>query len=163
MDYFDDIRIGDRFALGSHVFTAEEIKAFAARFDPQPFHIDEEAAARSHFGGLCASGWHSTSTWMRLMVDYRRRVNARRSARGEPVVELGASPGFRDLKWMRPVYAGDTITYDSEVVALRPSKSRPDWGLLSMRNSGTNQKGELALSFVSTVFIQRRPGWEEAM
>jgi acyl dehydratase len=163
MDYFDDIRIGDRFALGSHVFTAEEIKAFAARFDPQPFHIDEEAAARSHFGGLCAWGWHSASVWMRLMVDYRRRLNAGRSARGEPVVELGASPGFRDLKWMRPVYAGDKITYDSEVVALRPSKSRPDWGLLSMRNSGTNQKGELALSFVSTVFIQRRPGWEEAM
>jgi acyl dehydratase len=162
MNYFDDLRIGDSFLLGSHVFTAEEIKAFAARFDPQAFHIDEQAGARSHFGGLCASGWHSASVWMRLMVDHRRRLGDERRARGEPVVELGASPGFRDLRWTRPVYAGDRITYDSEVVELRPSKSRPDWGLLSMRNSGTNQNGELALSFVSTVFIQRRPGWEEA-
>ena len=162
MNYFDELRIGDTFVLGSHVFTAEEIKAFAARFDPQAFHVDEEAAVRSHFGGLCASGWHSASVWMRLMVDYRRRFDDERRARGEPAVELGASPGFRDLKWLRPVYAGDTIAYDSEVVELRPAKSRPDWGLLSLRNTGTNQNGELVLSFVSTVFIQRRPGREDA-
>ena len=162
MNYFDELRIGDTFVLGSHVFTAEEIKAFAARFDPQAFHMDEEAAVRSHFGGLCASGWHSASVWMRLMVDYRRRFDDERRARGEPAVELGASPGFRDLKWLRPVYAGDTIAYDSEVVELRPAKSRPDWGLLSLRNTGANQNGELVLSFVSTVFIQRRPGREDA-
>jgi acyl dehydratase len=96
------------------------------------------------------------------MVDYRRRFDDERRARGEPAVELGASPGFRDLKWLRPVYAGDTIAYDSEVVELRPSKSRPDWGLLSLRNTGANQNGELVLSFVSTVFIQRRPGREDA-
>jgi len=162
MNYFDELRIGDTFVLGSHVFTAEEIKAFAARFDPQAFHVDEEAAVRSHFGGLCASGWHSASVWMRLMVDYRRRFDDERRARGEPAVELGASPGFRDLKWLRPVYAGDTIAYDSEVVELRPAKSRPDWGLLSLRNTGANQNGELVLSFVSTVFIQRRPGREDA-
>src|SRR5829696_10049366 len=162
MNYFDELRIGDTFVLGSHVFTAEEIKAFAARFDPQAFHVDEEAAVRSHFGGLCASGWHSASVWMRLMVDYRRRFDDERRARGEPAVELGASPGFRDLKWMRPVYAGDTITYQSEVVELRVSKSRPEWGLMSLRNSGTNQKGEPVLSFVSTVFIQRRPDRKDA-
>jgi acyl dehydratase len=157
MKYFDDILLGDAFEVGSHRFTAEEIKAFALRFDPQPFHVDEEAAARSHFGGLCASGWHSTSMWMRLMVDYRQRFDEERRERGEPVVQLGASPGFRDLKWMRPVYAGDTIRYRSEVVELRASKSRPGWGLMSLRNSGTNQNGEPVLSFVSTVFIERRP------
>jgi acyl dehydratase len=157
MKYFDDILLGDAFEVGSHRFTAEEIKAFALRFDPQPFHVDEEAAARSHFGGLCASGWHSTSMWMRLMVDYRQRFDDERRERGEPVVQLGASPGFRDLKWMRPVYAGDTIRYRSEVVELRASKSRPGWGLMSLRNSGTNQNGEPVLSFVSTVFIERRP------
>ena len=162
MNYFDDIQLGDAFAVGSHRFTAEKIKAFALRFDPQAFHVDEEAAARSHFGALCASGWHSASTWMRLMVDYRRRHDEARRARGEAVVELGASPGFRDLKWMRPVYAGDTITYQSEVVELRVSKSRPEWGLMSLRNSGTNQKGEPVLSFVSTVFIQRRPDRKDA-
>jgi acyl dehydratase len=157
MKYFDDILLGDAFEVGSHRFTAEEIKAFALRFDPQPFHVDEEAAARSHFGGLCASGWHSTSMWMRLMVDYRQRFDDERRERGEPVVQLGASPGFRDLKWLRPVYAGDTIRYRSEVVELRASKSRPGWGLMSLRNSGANQNGEPVLSFVSTVFIERRP------
>jgi acyl dehydratase len=100
--------------------------------------------------------------WMRLMVDYRRRHDEARRARGEPVVELGASPGFRDLKWMRPVYAGDTITYESDVVELRASKSRPEWGLMSLRNSGTNQNGKPVLSFVSTVFIQRRPDRKDA-
>ena len=159
MMYFDDIRPGDTFAVGSHRFTAEEIKAFALRFDPQAFHLDEEAAARSHFGGLCASGWHSASMWMRLMVDHRRRHD---EARGEPVVELGASPGFRDRKWMRPVYAGDTVTYQSEVVELRVSKNRPEWALMSLRNSGTNQNREPVLSFVSTVFIQRRPNRKDA-
>lgn len=162
MKYFDDIRRGDRFAVGSHLFTADEIKAFALRFDPQLFHIDEEAAARSHFGALCASGWHSASTWMRLMVDYRRQFDDECRARGEPVVQLGASPGFRDLKWIRPVYAGDTITYESEVVELRASNSRPGWGLMSLRNSGTNQNGMPVLSFVSTVFIERRPELKEA-
>jgi acyl dehydratase len=162
MKYFDDLRLGDKFAVGSHLFTAEEIKAFASRFDPQRFHLDKEAAARSHFGGLCASGWHSASMWMRLMVDYRRRFDEERRARGEAVVQLGASPGFRDLKWTRPVYAGDTITYESEVVALRVSNSRPGWGLMSLRNRGTNQSGTLVLSFVSTVFIERRPELKEA-
>jgi acyl dehydratase len=162
MNYFEDIRLGDTFEVGSHLFSAEEIKAFALRFDPQLFHIDEAAAARSHFGGLCASGWHSASMWMRLMVDYRRRHDEARRARGESVVELGASPGFRDLKWMRPVYAGDTISYRSEVVELRVSDSRPDWGLMSLRNSGTNQNGQAVLSFVSTVFIQRRPERKDA-
>ena len=162
MKYFDDIRLGDRFGVGAHLFTAEEIKAFARRFDPQLFHLDEEAAARSHFGALCASGWHSASMWMRLMVDYRRRFDDERRARGEPVVQLGASPGFRDLKWLRPVHAGDTITYESEVVELRVSNSRPRWGLLSLRNSGTNQHGMPVLSFVSTVFIERRPELKEA-
>jgi acyl dehydratase len=161
MKYFDDLRVGDTFAVGSHVFTADEIKAFARRFDPQLFHIDEAAAAQSHFGGLCASGWHSASVWMRLMVDYRRRFDDERRARGEAAVQLGASPGFRDLKWLRPVYAGDTICYQSEVVELRVSNSRPGWGLLSLRNSGTNQKGMQVLSFVSTVFIERRPELKE--
>jgi acyl dehydratase len=161
MKYFDDLRVGDTFAVGSHLFTADEIKAFARRFDPQLFHIDEAAAAQSHFGGLCASGWHSASVWMRLMVDYRRRFGDERRARGEAAVQLGASPGFRDLKWLRPVYAGDTICYQSEVVELRVSNSRPGWGLLSLRNSATNQKGMPVLSFVSTVFIERRPELKE--
>ena len=74
MKYFEDIQVGDVFLVGRHTFAADEIKAFAQRFDPQHFHIDEAAAARSHFGALIASGWHTATTWMRLMVDYRRRM-----------------------------------------------------------------------------------------
>jgi acyl dehydratase len=157
MKFFDDIRVGDREELGRHTFSADEIKSFAARFDPQPFHLDEAAAARTHFGRLCASGWHTASMCMRCLVDCRKAEDAARRARGETVAKVGASPGFRDLKWLKPVFAGDTIIYESEVLALRPSQSRPEWGLLTARNTGTNQRGEMVLSFESAAFIERRP------
>ena len=156
MRYFDDVRVGDRMAIGSHTFTADEIKAFAREYDPQPFHVDEEAAKRSHFGALCASGWHTASMWMRLRILYGQRDDAERAARGEPNATLGPSPGFREMKWPRPVYAGDTIEYASEVIETRVSQSRPGWGLIHVRNTGTNQKGEPVLSFISTAFVQRR-------
>jgi acyl dehydratase len=157
MKFFDDIRIGDRDEHGRHTFTAEEIKSFAARFDPQPFHLDEAAAARTHFGKLCASGWHTAAMCMRRLVDHRREEDGDRRARGEPVAKVGASPGFRDLKWLKPVFAGDTITYASEVLALRPSRSKPEWGLMTSRQTGTNQHGDVVLSFESAAFIERRP------
>jgi acyl dehydratase len=156
MRYFEDLRVGDRMELGSHTFTADSIKGFAQRFDPQPFHLDEAAAARSPFGALCASGWHTASVWMRLMVDYVQRGDEALRARGEPVAELGPSPGFRDLKWLKPVYVGDTIAYLSEVVETRASNSRPGWGLMTLRNTGANQRGEPVISFVSVAFVERR-------
>ena len=103
MKFFEDIRVGEVSELGRHTFTAEDIKAFAARFDPQPFHLDEAAAARSHFGRLCASGWHTACVWMRLMIAYRRREDEELRARGEAVGRLGPSPGFRDLAGLPPV------------------------------------------------------------
>ena len=156
MRYLDDLTVGERFVLGSHTFQADEIKAFAKRFDPQPFHIDEAAGERSHFGALCASGWHTAAMWMRLMVEQQRRDDEARRARGEGVAELGPSPGFRDLKWLKPVYAGDTITYATEVTEKRPLASRPEWGLVYVLNTGTNQHGELVLSFVGSGFFERR-------
>jgi len=157
--FWDDIALGERTELGRFAFTADNIKNFARRFDPQPFHLDEEAAARSHFGALCASGWHTGSVWMRLMVDHQRRDDEARRARGEAVATLGPSPGFRELKWLKPVYAGDTLTYFTEVIDKRPSNSRPRWGLLSIRNGAVNQKGETVISFISAVFVERRqPG-----
>jgi acyl dehydratase len=156
MKFFEDMRIGERYEVGRHTFTAENIKAFAVRFDPQLFHVDEEAAKRSHFGALCASGWHTASVWMRLMIEHHLREDAKCRARGEPVATFGPSPGFRELKWLKPVYAGDTITYATEIVELRPSKSRPSWGLISVRNTGNNQRGEPVISFVSTSFVQSR-------
>ena len=157
MKYFEDINVGDRMDIGSHLFTADEIKLFAAQFDPQPFHIDEVAAAQSHFGALCASGWHTAAMWMRLRILYGQREDAERSARGEPNASLGPSPGFREMMWQRPVYAGDTISYASEVIEARASQKRPGWGLIQGYNTGTNQKGELVMSFKSSAFVERRP------
>jgi acyl dehydratase len=155
--YFEDIRVGDHFELGSHRFTVDEIKSFAGRFDPQRFHMDEEEAKRSHFGALCASGWHTAAIWMRLLVDYRKRAAEAARARGEPVAAIGPAAGFRNLKWVKPVYADDTITCMSEVIEVRPSNSRPRWGLVSSRGSAVNQHGETVYSFESTAFIERRP------
>jgi acyl dehydratase len=108
--FFEDIAVGDRIELGCHTFTADDIKSFARRYDPQPFHVDEAAAARTHFGALVASGWQTAAIWMRLMVEHHRREADAMRARGEPVAELGPSPGFRDLKWLKPVYVGDTVS-----------------------------------------------------
>jgi acyl dehydratase len=156
MKFFEDIRVGETVEIGSHVFTAEDIKTFAQRFDPQPFHVDDEAAARSHFGRLCASGWHTACVWMRLLIDRRRREDDERRARGEAVAQLGPSPGFRDLQWLKPVYVGDTVSYGSEVIETRPLNNRPGWGMISMHNTGVNQRGEQVISFISSVFVERR-------
>lgn len=158
MRYYDDISVGDRMELGSHTFTAEDIKSFASQYDPQAFHMDEAAAAQSHFGALCASGWHTIAVWMRLRVLYGRREDAERAARGEVIARLGPSPGFRELRWIKPVYVGDIITYVSEVAEKRASQSRPGWGLVFARNTGTNQKGEVVMSFIGSGFVERRPG-----
>jgi len=156
MTFFEDVRAGDKYALGRHTFTAAEIKGFAVRFDPQPFHVDEAAAERSHFGALCASGWHTAAVWMRLMVAYRRTLREAALARGERVGTVGPALGFRDLKWLKPVYVGDAIDYASEVLETRVSASRPGLGLLSSRATGANQNGDMVISFISTAFIERR-------
>jgi len=157
MRYFEDIAVGERFTVGRHTFKADEIKSFAARFDPQPFHLDEGAAQASHFGALCASGWHTAVMWMRLMVAQRKREVEAARACGEPVAAIGPAVGLRELKWLRPVYVDDTIDYAYEVIERRPSVSRPDVGLLTVRSTGVNQRGEAVISFVSTTFIERRP------
>ena len=156
MKYLEDIRVGDRTEVGRHLFTAEEIKSFAQRFDPQPFHLDEAAGAQSHFGGLIASGWHTGATCIRLIVQHRMREEEAMRARGEPVGSTGPSPGFRDLKWPKPVYAGDTVTFVSEVIDVRPVQRHSDKGLVFARNTGTNQAGELVFSFISALFVDRR-------
>jgi len=157
MKYFDDLRLGDVLMTGSHTFNADEIKSFARRFDPQLFHVDEAAAAKSHFGALCASGWHTAAAWMRLMIDQRRAVDDAMVARGEPVARGGPALGLRDLKWLKPVYVGDTITYNAEIIELRVSNSRPGLGLMTMLTTGINQDGATVISFVSTTFVERSP------
>jgi acyl dehydratase len=156
MSYFEDIRVGDVYDLGRHTFTAAEIKSFALRFDPQRFHIDEAKATNSHFGALCASGWHTAVVWMRLMVEHRKRAAEAVRARGEPVAGIGPAPGFRALKWLKPVYADDTIAFTSEVTETRVSNSRPGHGLMTIHSIGINQHGEPVISFDSTTFVERR-------
>jgi acyl dehydratase len=156
MNFFEDIEVGHRRELGSFTFTAEAIKKFAAQFDPQRFHLDEEEGRKSLFGGLAASGWHVGSVCMKLLVTDTRRRAEEAAARGEMVAVLGPSPGFRELRWIRPVLTGDTVSFASEVVEKRASESRPQWGILRARNTGTNQQGELVFSLLATAFVPRR-------
>jgi len=156
MSYFEDLAIGERRELGAFTFTAELIKAFARQFDPQPFHLDEDAGRNSVFGGLAASGWHVTAVYMKLMVADLQRRAAERAARGETDVPTGPSPGFRELKWLKPVLAGDTLRYRSELVSKRESASRPEWGVIFAHVTALNQRDELAFSFMASAFVARR-------
>ncbi len=158
MRFFEDLKIGQRRELGSFTFTADAIKKFARQFDPQRFHLDEEEGRKSLFGGLAASGWHIGSACMKLLVTDGQRQAKEAAARGEKVATWGPSPGFRELRWIKPVLAGDTISFASEIESLRLSEKRPEWGILQARNIGTNQRGELVFSFLSTAFVPRRDG-----
>jgi acyl dehydratase len=150
---FDRIAVGEPRELGSHHFSADEIKRFAVAYDPQPFHTDEEAATHSLFGGLCASGWHTGAVMMRTFVEFIEREAERARRRGEPPLRYGVSPGFDDLKWLKPVFAGDTITFTGEVTAKRRSKSRPGWGILTVTTRGNNQNGERVFAVTSHMFV----------
>ncbi|OXT00553.1 hypothetical protein B7H23_10615 [Notoacmeibacter marinus] len=154
--FFSRLQPGMRLELGSYTFEAEAIKTFARQFDPQPFHLDETAAEQSHFGRLCASGWHCCAVFMKLYV--RNGETALREAMGwtGAMPDRGPSPGFRDLKWLRPTYAGDTLAYRSTLLAARASQSRPGWGLMQSEIEATNQNDESVMRFVSTVFISTR-------
>jgi len=156
MRFFEDLEIGQRRDVGSFTFTAESIKQFAAQFDPQTFHLDEEAGRNSLFGGLAASGWHVGSVCMKLMVADNQRVMKEAAARGEEIAVWGPSPGFRELRWLRPVLAGDTVSFSSTIETKRTSEKRPQWGILQARNTGTNQRGEPVYSMLATAFVPRR-------
>lgn len=155
--YLEDLIAGEIDELGSYTFRSDDIIRFAKAFDPQRFHVDPVAAKDSLFGALCASGWHTASAWMKQMIAYRDRVRTEALARGERPARLGPSPGFTDMKWLKPVYAGDTITYRSTVTGKRVSSSRPGWGMVTHHNTGVNQHGEEVFSFEGAVFWERRP------
>jgi acyl dehydratase len=144
--YLEDASAGDILELGSRTVSEAEILAFARDFDPQPFHIDPEAAAHSIFGGIIASGWHTCALTMRLMVDgFLSRV-----------ASLG-SPGVEQIRWLRPVRPGDTLTARIVVLDVRASQSKPDRGAVRMRTEVTNQAGELVMTMESTGLVSRRP------
>jgi acyl dehydratase len=145
--YFEDFKIGDKFELGSHTVTKEEIVRFAQEFDPQPFHVDEEAAKRSPFGGLIASGWHTASLSMRLLVD---------GFSGRLTHSYG-SPGVDQIRWLVPMRPGDTMRLVAEIVEVRPSSSREDRGTIWVEERLYNQKDELVMTKRGMGIIARRP------
>ncbi len=156
MNFFEDMEIGARREIGAYTFTAEAIKKFAGKYDPQRFHLDEEAGRNSLFGGLAASGWHVGSVCMKMLVaDGQRRVKEA-LARGEKVAVWGPSPGFRDLRWLRPVLAGDTISFSTGIESKRTSESRPGWGIVQTATGGVNQRGEQVYSIRATAFVPLR-------
>ncbi len=151
--WFEDIVIGTRRDLGTYTFTEDEIIAFAKKYDPQPFHIDPEAAKQSMFGGLIASGWHTAAIWMKLTIAERDRARAG----GDPLMRSGVSPGFEDLRWLKPVRPGTTLHYTSETIEKVALRSRPELGLVKTRNEARDQKRELVFSFVGKGFVRRNP------
>lgn len=136
--------------LGSHTFDAEGIKAFARKYDPQRFHVDEEAAKKSVFGALCASGWQTAATWMRRNLE----TPGKNWSGPGPAPVFGPSPGITNLKWLKPVYAGETISFTREAVSHRPMTSRPGWQLLTVRAEGVDSTGAKVIEFDSTVLVK---------
>jgi acyl dehydratase len=147
MIYFEDLEIGKPAEFGSYDVTREEVLEFARKYDPQPFHLSDEAAARTHFGRIAASGWHTAAMVMAVIA--RRVVDEEQAGLG--------SPGIDELRWKKPVYPGDTLTVSGEILEKTPSRSRSDIGSFRTRTTVTNQNGDVVMTFISIVLIRRRP------
>ncbi|QTD56411.1 MaoC family dehydratase [Parasphingorhabdus cellanae] len=146
MLYYEDIQIDVVQKYGSYEVTKDEVIEFASKYDPQPFHLDEEAAAKTHFGRLSASGWHSAAMMMRMMVD---QMNANKQA------GLG-SPGVENLRWLKPVYPGDTLRCEHVTLEKRRSESRPEMGIMKGKITVLNQHDEKVMTMESTGLIEVR-------
>ena len=147
MRYFEDLEIGAETYFGSYEVTREEVIEFAQKYDPQPFHLSDEAAAKTHFGRIAASGWHTCAMTMAVIA---RHVVANEQA------GLG-SPGIDELRWLKPVYPGDTLHVRGKIVEKTPSRSKPEIGSFRTQNTVTNQDDVPVLTFQSIVLIRRRP------
>ena len=147
MRYLEDFTVGQKFGSGRITVEQERIKSFAAEFDPQPFHLDEGAAQDTLFRGLAASGWHTAAITMRLLVE-------------SDVKPAGGivGAGFDEFRWPRPVRPGDELRIEAEVLEVRPSKSRPDQGMIKLRTTTLNQNGEPVQISVGNLVVPRRPG-----
>ena len=142
--YFDDLKVGDSFASGTHEVTEQEIKRFAGEFDPQPFHLDDGAAKSTMFGGLAASGWHTAALTMRLLVS------------GGPPLANGIVGAGGEIEWKTPTRPGDVLRVESEVVELIPSRSRPDRGVAVLRSKTLTQRGDLVQVLTAKLMVPRR-------
>jgi acyl dehydratase len=147
MIYFEDLEVGAETYFGSYDVTREEVLEFARKYDPQPFHLSDEAAARTHFGRLAASGWHTAA--MTMAVIARHVVDQEQAGLG--------SPGIDELRWKKPVYPGDTLHVRGQVLEKAPSRSRPEMGSFRTETTVTNQDDQVVMTFTSIVLIRRRP------
>lgn len=152
MQYFEDINEGQTAEFGHYEMTKEEIIDFATKFDPQPFHLSEEGGKNSLFGGLSASGWHTCSASMRMMVDEMKK---------QQVAGLG-SPGIDELRWVKPVMVGDILSIKAEVIGKSTPKSRPGIGFVKYRYEIYNQKDEMVMFFIGNLIIMRRGSGEDS-
>jgi acyl dehydratase len=146
MQYFEDLAVGTKASFGRYQVTREEVIEFARKFDPQPFHLSDEAAAQTHFGRLSASGWHTCAMTMAMLVE---NLEANKQA------GLG-SPGIDELRWLRPVYPGDTLRCESEVIDKRVSQTRPEMGIFKSRLTVFNQDDVPVMSMISNGLIRVR-------
>jgi acyl dehydratase len=144
--HLDDLQVGQRFTSRTHVIDEAQIKAFARQFDPQPFHLDDEAAKRTIFAGLAASGWHTAAITMRLLVET-----------GLPLAG-GIIGAGGELAWPKPTRPGDTLQVESEVVEITPSRSRPDRGTATVRSLTRNQRNEVVQELRAKLIVSRRKG-----
>ena len=147
MIYFEDLIVDAEREFGRYEVTREEVIEFARKYDPQPFHLSDEAAAKTHFGRLAASGWHTAA--MTMAVIARRVVNEEQAGLG--------SPGIDELRWKKPVFPGDTLHVRGKILEKTPSRSRPEMGSFRTQTTVTNQNGEVVMTFISIVLIRRRP------
>lgn len=146
MMHYEDLEVGTKREFGSYDVTAEEVKQFASAYDPQPFHLSDEAAAQTHFGRISASGWHTCAMTMRMLVDSMTEVSQ---------AGLG-SPGIDNLRWIKPVYPGDTLRCKSEIIEKRRSKSKPGLGLFKSRVRTFNQDDAMVLEMISNGMVSVR-------
>ena len=142
--YLDDLHVGQRFSSGSHKLDEAQIRGFAREFDPQPFHLDDEAAKATLFGGLAASGWHTAAVTMRLLVQS-----------GLPLAG-GIIGSGGEISWLKPTRPGDTLSVVSEIVEITPSRSRPDRGSVRVRSETRNQHGDIVQTFTARLLVPRR-------
>lgn len=147
MIYFEDIKVGTVQRFGAYAVTREEVIDFASKYDPQPFHLSDEAAASTHFGRLSASGWHTCAMMMAMLVE---------NMKSHEQAGLG-SPGQEELRWVKPVFPGDTLSVETEVVDKRASASRPEMGLYRTRITVRNQHNEPVMTTLATGLIRTRP------
>ena len=148
MRYFEDLVVGTKASFGRREVTREEVIEFAGKYDPQAFHLDDEAAAKTHFGRLSASGWHTCAMAMAMTVE---------NARTDRMAGLG-SPGIDELKWLRPVYPGDVLRCETELIDKRASQSRPEMGIIKSRMTVFNQDDVAVMSMVSNGLVATRAG-----